>query len=81
MAVSKSQICSILQHSIFDYVKEVFRTIFTLDRALKFVEMLLEGFSYALSIMVVNLNIFNIIKFKFECFTFHNSDVYLSRFR
>jgi hypothetical protein len=27
--------------------------------ALKFVEMLLEGFSYALSIMVVNLNIFN----------------------
>jgi hypothetical protein len=27
--------------------------------ALKFVEMLLEEFSYALSIMVVNLNIFN----------------------
>jgi hypothetical protein len=27
--------------------------------ALKFVEMLLEGFSYALSITVVNLNIFN----------------------
>jgi hypothetical protein len=27
--------------------------------ALKFVEMLFEGFSYALSIMVVNLNIFN----------------------
>jgi hypothetical protein len=27
--------------------------------ALKFVEMLLAGFSYALSIMVVNLNIFN----------------------
>jgi hypothetical protein len=27
--------------------------------ALKFIEMLLEGFSYALSIMVVNLNIFH----------------------
>jgi hypothetical protein len=27
--------------------------------ALKFIEMLLEGFSYSLSIMVVNLNIFN----------------------
>jgi hypothetical protein len=31
-----------------NFFKEVFRTIFT---PLKFVEMLLEGFSYALSIM------------------------------
>jgi hypothetical protein len=47
------QSCNI---QFLNFFKEVFRTIFT---PLKFVEMLLEGFSYALSIMVVNLNICN----------------------
>jgi hypothetical protein len=64
MALSKSQICSILQHSIFEFFqKNVLRRFseqfLPPNCALKFVEMLLEGFSYALSIMVVNLNIFN----------------------
>jgi hypothetical protein len=39
------QSCNI---QFLNFFKEVFRTIFT---PLKFVEMLLEGFSYALSIM------------------------------
>jgi hypothetical protein len=47
------QSCNI---QFLNFFKEVFRTIFT---PLKFVEMSLEGFSYALSIMVVNLNICN----------------------
>jgi hypothetical protein len=63
MALSKSQICSILQHSIFEFFqKNMLRSseqFLPPICALKFVEMLLEGFGYALSIMVVNLNIFN----------------------
>jgi malate/lactate dehydrogenase len=64
MALSKSQICSILQHSIFEFFqKNMLRRsseqFLPPICALKFVEMLLEGFGYALSIMVVNLNIFN----------------------
>jgi hypothetical protein len=60
MALSKSQICSILQHSIFEFLLRRFSEQFLPPIcALKFVEMLLEGFSYASSIMVVNLNIFN----------------------
>jgi hypothetical protein len=35
MALSKSQICSILQHSIFEFFQEVFRTIFTPDLCTK----------------------------------------------
>jgi hypothetical protein len=59
MALSKSQICSILQHSILEFFqKNMFRRFFKQFLApicaLKFVEMLLEGFSYTLSIMVVN---------------------------
>jgi hypothetical protein len=64
MALSKSQICSILQHSIFEFFQKNMLRRFSEQFlppicALKFVQMLLEGFSYALSIMVVNLNIFN----------------------
>jgi hypothetical protein len=64
MALSKSQICSILQHSIFEFFQKNMLRRFSEQFlppicALKFVEMLLEGFSYALSITVVNLNIFN----------------------
>jgi hypothetical protein len=64
MALSKSQIYSILQHSIFEFFQQNMLRRFSeqflpLICALKFVQMLLEGFSYALSIMVVNLNIFN----------------------
>jgi hypothetical protein len=58
------QIWSILQHSIFEFFQKNMLRRFSEQFlppicALKFVEMLLEGFSYALSIMVVNLNIFN----------------------
>jgi hypothetical protein len=64
MALLKSQICSILQHSIFEFFQKNMLRRFSEQFlppicALKFVEMLLEGFSYALSIMVINLNIFN----------------------
>jgi hypothetical protein len=64
MALSKSQICSILQHSIFEFFQKNMLRRFSEQFlppicALKFVEVLLEGFSYVLSIMVVNLNIFN----------------------
>jgi hypothetical protein len=63
-ALSKSQICSISQHSMFEFFQKNMLRRFSEQFlppicALKFVEMLLEGFSYALSIMVVNLNIFN----------------------
>jgi hypothetical protein len=62
--VGHGQICSILQHSNFEFFqKNTLRKFYFLFLppicALKFVEMLLEGFSYALSITVVNLNIFN----------------------
>jgi hypothetical protein len=63
MALSKSQIYSILQHSIFEFFQKnklrFSEQFLPPICALKFVEMLLEGFTYALSIMVVNLNIFN----------------------
>jgi hypothetical protein len=64
MALSKSQICSILQHSIFEFfqknmLRRFYEQFLPPICALKFVKMLLEGFSCALSIMVVNLNIFN----------------------
>jgi hypothetical protein len=64
MALSKNQICSILKHSIFEFFRKNMLRRFSVQFlppicALKFVEMLPEGFSYALSIMVVNLNIFN----------------------
>jgi hypothetical protein len=59
MALLKSQICSILQHSILDFFQKNMLRRFSEQFlppicALKFVEMLLEGFSYTLSIMMVN---------------------------
>jgi hypothetical protein len=35
MALLKSQICSILKHSIFEFFQKVFRTIFTPDLCTK----------------------------------------------
>jgi hypothetical protein len=80
MALSKSQICSILQHSIFEFfeknmLRRFFEQFLPPICVLKFVEMLLEACSYALSIMVVNfyLNL-NVLRLTIL-------DIYISQFR
>jgi hypothetical protein len=85
MALSESQICSILQHSIFEFfqknkLRRFSEQFLSPICALKFVEMLLEGFSYALSIMVVNLNIFN-KNLNLNVLHLTILDIYLSQFR